>query len=300
MTTQSRRVRGVVVAVVAAALTTLAFAGSAPAKLTGEYVRFQNCPRTDPEVQRCLFSVTTGGEVTLGSKTVPIVNPVTLQGGYSEIPDENGFVSLVAPTSGPALSKSPQPVPGGLLGLVPPENSPPLVKALVELAAENGLTGVNSTLEIAGPVSGVKLNETNLAEGLGVSLIMPLKAKLENPLLGSNCYVGSDTNPILWELRPDTTEPPPPNEPISGDPGIIEFLDGGFIVNIQGAVLVDNAWSAPKAKGCGGPLLSALIDPVVNASSGLPSPAGNNTAILENDIFETTTFAVNLNDEENP
>ena len=66
------------------ALRSLAFAGSAAAKLTGEFKKFEYCPYTNAEVVRCLNSLSTGGEVVLGSKKVPIVNPVTLQGGYSE------------------------------------------------------------------------------------------------------------------------------------------------------------------------------------------------------------------------
>ena len=277
-------------------------AASASAGLTGVYTRFQFCPWMNPEVERCAYAVTEGGEVVLGSKKVPIVNPVTLQGGYSEPATEGpeaGFSKFFGATNGVTLSKAAQPVPGGLLGLVPPESSPPLVKAVVELAVKNGLTGVNSTLELARPASEIRINETALAEGQGVTLILPLKAHLENPVLGSSCYVGSSAAPIIWELRTDATNPPEPNESISGNAGSIHFLDGGFIVEVQDAVLVDNAWAAPAASGCGG-LLSSLMDPVINAIAGLPATAGHNTAILENTISETTTFAVDKNDKANP
>jgi hypothetical protein len=290
-------------AMLAVALASLGLAGSASAKLTGDFTRFSACPWKTAGVDRCAYAVTDGGEVTLGSKTVPIVNPVTLQGGYTEPIEEGpeiGFSKFVGATNGITLSKTPQPVPGGLLGLVPPASSPPLVKALVELAAENGLTGVNSTLELARPASEIRINESHLAEGLGVALILPLKARLENPLLGSSCYVGSSTEPLIWELRTDATAPPPPNESISGNAGLINFLEGGKIIEVEGAVLVDNAWAAPAAKGCGGALLSALIDPVINAVAGLPAAAGHNTAILENTISATTAFSMKRNDEENP
>ena len=288
------------VAMLVALLTAFAFAGSASAKLTGEFTRFQFCPYKNPEVERCVHAVTDGGKVTLGSKTVPIVNPVTVQGGYTELEEAEGFAKFFPATNGVSLSKAPQPVPGGLLGLVPPEKSPLLVKLLVELAAENGLTGVNSTLELAGTKEDIKLNELALALGEGVTLIMALKARLENPLLGNECYVGSATNPIIWELRADTTSPPPPNEPITGNGGEVTFLEGGQVLRLEGAVLVDNAWSAPAAKGCGGALLAPLIDPVINAQAGLPAKAGLNTAILENEIHTTTSFGLNKNDAENP
>jgi hypothetical protein len=298
MPRQRKTVGVVLAAALAAMLAMLALTSSATAKLTGEFTKFQFCPVSNPEATRCLHSVTEGGEVTLGTKTVPIVNPTTLQGGTTEA-GEDGFATFLAATNGVTLSKTPQPVPGGLLGLVPPESSPPLVKELLKFATENGLTGVNSTLEIAGPVSGIKVSETRLAEGLGVAIILPIKVRLENPVLGNNCYVGSDSAPIFWNLTTGKTAPPPPNESISGNPGEVEFLEEGRVLGLSGTKLVDNAWSAPAAKGCGG-FLSLLIDPIINLASGLPAKAGVNTAILENTIRVTTPAGVIANDEENP
>lgn len=296
-----RGMTGIIIAAMIAAITSLALTASAGAQLVPPFTRFANCPYKTAGVYRCVQAVTEGGEVVLGSKTVPIVNPVTLQGGYSAEAEEGpeaGFSKFFEATNGITLSKAAQPVPGGLLGLVPPASSPPLVKAAVELAAKNGLTGVNSTLELARPASEIRVSEAHLAEGLGVDLILPLKAHLENPLLGSSCYVGSSAQPILWELRADTTNPPAPNEPITGYPGDTEFLEEGRIIELTNVVLVDNSWSAPAASGCGG-LLSALMDPVINLASGLPAAAGHNTAILENTISEAAAFAVNKNDENN-
>lgn len=275
-------------ALLAALLTTLAFAGSASAKLVGEFERFQFCPFQNLEVRRCTHAVTEGGEVELGTKKSPIVNPVTLQGGLGPA-DEEEFQPFFAATNGETLEKVPQPVPGGLLGLVPPENSPPLVAALVELAAENGLTGVNAILELARPASEIKISETHIAEGIGLGLKLPVKIRLDNPLLGSNCYVGSSTTPIWWEL---TSEAP------NGAPGEVEFLEEGRILKLSNNVLYDTGWAAPAAKGCGGILLSALIDPVINKASGLPDP--DNTAILENTIHNATTLALRKVDSENP
>jgi hypothetical protein len=173
------------------------------------------------------------------------------------------------------------------------------VKAAVNLAVENGLTGVNSTLELARPASDIRINESHLAEGQGVALVLPLMAHLENPTLGSSCYVGSSSSPIIWELRTDATEPPPPNESISGNAGLINFLEGGRIIEVEGAQLVDNAWAAPAAHGCGG-LLSTLMDPVINSIAGLPAAAGQNAAILDTAISEAKAFSVNKNDEDHP
>lgn len=299
-----RRVRMGSLALVIAGIAVLGITSVASAKLTGAFTRFEFCPRKTSGVTRCVHSITDDGEVILGSKTVPIVNPVTLQGGYTEPNfDEESpeylFAKFFAATNGVTLSKAAQPVPGGLLGILPPESSPPIIKALVEAATENGLTGVNSTLELARPASEIKVSENHLAEAFGVALVLPLKAHLENPVLGNSCYVGSSKNPIYWELTTGETSPPGPNEPITGSTGTIEFLEEAQIVEAQDAVLVDNAWSAPAAEGCGG-LLSSIMDPVINVASGLPAKKGTNTAILEGDISQSPAFLVNLNDEDNP
>ena len=300
---QPKMGRVVRVAMLAAALTLLAFVGSASAKLTGEFTKFQNCPYTNSEVRRCLYSLTTGGEVVLGSKKVPIVNQVVLQGGYgaeAEEGPEAGFAKFYEATNGVTLSKAAQPVPGGLAGLVNcKEISNFLLRISCEVTFENGLTGVNSTLELAKPASEIRVSELNLGEEEGVALKMPVRVHLENPFLGGSCYVGSSSSPINWELTVSTTNPPPPNKPITGSGGVTEFLEKGRILKLKGAELVDNAWSAPAASGCGG-IFSFLIDPIVNASSGLPAAAGTNTARLKNDIYESPAAAVKKNNEENP
>jgi len=274
-------------------------AGSASAKLTGNYTRFANCPYKNPEASKCILATTVGGEVVLGSKTVPIVNPAVLQGAYGE-GDAEGNAKFIAPTSGPALSKAPQPVPGGLAGLVNcKEITNFILKTSCEWTFENGVTGVNATLELARPASEIVVNENNLGGEIGTALKLPVKIHLENPFLGSSCYVGSSSSPIIWNLTSGTTNPPPPNKPIKGTAGELEFLEGGSILETKGTTMVDNSWAAPGVNGCGG-LLSLVLDPVVDVSAGLPAAAGKNTAVLVNDIFIGSALAVRINDEENP
>jgi len=281
------------------ALAALSFTSLAQAKLTGNYTRFAQCPYSNLEVKKCLYSTTTSGEVVLGSKKVPIVNPVVLQGGT--LKGVEGYAQFVAASNGVTLSKAPQPVPGGLAGLVNcKEISEPFLRFSCELTFENGLTGVNSTLELARPASEIVVSENNLGGEIGTALKMPVKVHLENPFLGSNCYVGSSSSPIIWNLTSGETSPPEPNKPIKGDTGEAEFLEEGRILELKGATLVDNAWSAPGTSGCGGFLVELLLDPVVNASAGLPAAAGKNTAVLNNDIFVGSGAAVRLNNEENP
>lgn len=255
---------------------------SASAALTGEYAQFSKCPLSNPAVEYCIHAESTSGSFTLGKKTVPLKNPVLLQGGI-----EGNIVAsqpLFAATDGNTLSKTPQPVPGGLLGITAPTWWPQFLQDLFNETINNGFTGVNATVEIAGPTSGVKVNLFSALTGKSAAFVLPVKVKLSNPFLGSNCYVGSNSSPVNLNLTTGTTSPPPPNTPISGSPG--EFVEAApGVGSFKNNRIVDNAFAAPGANGCGG-LFSFLIDPFVNSIVGVPSVAGTNTAILEG----TTSF----------
>jgi len=280
----------------ACALTALVVAGPALAH-KGEFAKFNYCPSSNSKVEKCLYSVTTGGKVVLGKKTVPIVNPVTLQGGISapeEEPNEQYVSRFFGATNGETLSKTPQPVPGGLSGLVNcKEISLGWLRASCEALFENGLTGVDATLELARPASEIRVSELNILFAEGVALRLPVRVHLENPLLGSSCYVGSSSSPLIWDLTAGTTSPPSPNTPISGRTGEIEPREGGLIAHLKNNELVENAWSAPGATGCGGFLVEYILNPIINASVGLPSAAGKNTSILKNEIDTSPASVVN-------
>ena len=294
---QKHRTRALITALLAVALAALGLAGVAQAKLVGNYTKFAQCPYTNLEVKKCIYSTTESGEVVLGSKKVPIEKPVVLQGG-TKAQNEEGNATFVGATNGITLSKAPQNVPGGLLGIVPDASSPALVKALIKFFLENSLTGVNSTLELAKPASEIVVSENNLASEAGTALKLPVQVRLENPFLGKNCLVGSSSSPIIWNLTTGTTAPPAPNTKITGKAGFIEFLEEGRIALTKENVLVDNAWSAPKATGCGG-ILSFLVLPIINAQLGTTT-AGHNTAILKNTLYIASAAAVRKNNTENP
>ncbi len=295
------RVRMLLAALSVVAIASLGLAGSASAKLTGEFVKFQNCPWTNESVKKCLWSNTEGGTVKLGSKTVPIVNDVLLQGGLGAVNTETKFAKFFAPTEGkPVLAPVAQPVPGGLAGLVNcKEISNFILKAACEWTFENGLTGLNSTLELAGTAENVEISESNVARKENTGLKLPVKIHLENPFLGSSCYVASNGSPIIWNLTSGVTTPPAGFESIEGSSGTTKALEGGRILQLNGNKLVENNWSSPGASGCGG-LFSFILDPIVNAAAGLPAGAGTNVAILENTINTATATAVKNNDLANP
>jgi hypothetical protein len=298
MRMKPNRTRVVCTALLAVALASLGLAGSASAKLTGSFTVFQQCPWTNVAVEQCIHAVTESGEVVLGKKKVTLEKAVTLQGGVTE-PDVNAFGKLVAAKNGITLSKAAQNVPGGLLGIVPPESSPPLVKALSKFFFENGLTGVSSTLELAKTASDVLVSQQHFAEQVGVALKMPVKFHLENPFLGKNCFVGSSGSPVTLELTTGTTAPPAPNKPISGNIGELELLEEAEILRSKNNVLADNAWSAPAASGCGG-ILAFLVNPIINAQIGLPAAKGVNTASLKGTLTQSPRLSVDFNDKANP
>jgi hypothetical protein len=238
---------------VVAAVTALGAASSALASLNQDIQRFANCPVNTPGVSECVYSTTTGGEFILGKGAVPITKTVTIQGGLD-------VGKLVPASNGETLSKTALPVPGGLVGIELPGN----------------FSEVTATAELAGQGE------------ISSNIHLPLKVKLDNTLLGSGCYVGSEEEPLTLNLDYGTTNPPPPNKPISGK-YTITTKDGGEILDINGT-LVDNSFAAPGANGC--TLLPLVGDLAVNTKEGLPAAAGTNTAIMSGNTEEISSQSV--------
>jgi hypothetical protein len=268
------------------ALLAIVWASAAMAAPKGEYVNFADCPTKNPELSGCIFGKTLSGEFTLGTENVPIVSPQVIQGGFIEN-EETGELHFVAAADGNTLPKTPQKVPGGLAGLVRCNEISNIIERIAcELAFENGLTGVNATIELAAPASSIGLNEINLFGESGTAIGLPVKIHLENAFLGSECYIGSNSSPIQVELTTGTTAPPLPNKPIKGKLGTISTRSEARILVISENTLVGNSFSAPGATGCGG-IFAFLIDPIINGKIGLPAAAGNNTAILNGTLEQT-------------
>jgi hypothetical protein len=256
---------------------------------TGEFAQFAECPLSRATLVACAFSESNGGSFTIGKKTVPLKNPVVLQGGFEFT--ETGGTQFYGAENGETLSKTPQPVPGGLLGIEAPAWWPEFLRNLFNETINNGFTGVTATVELAAPATSIKLNPFALIEGKGTALTLPAKIKLDNPFLGSSCYIGSSASPVVLDFTSGTTSPPPPNKPISGAVGTVSENAAETLLTISGGRLVDNSFAAPGASGCGG-IFSFLIDPFVNSIVGTPSAAGTNTAILEGKIQTGEAAAV--------
>jgi hypothetical protein len=292
---RTRALRRMLIALATVLVPILALATASPALAElhhpkGIYAPFADCPLSNPEVNSCVFGTTESGEFVLGKSKVPIKATVTLQGGLHQNADES--LSFVGAEDGNTLSKTPQVVPGGLAGLFNCyEISNLLERISCEVVFQNGVTGVNATTELAAPASSIGISLINLILAHETALSLPVKVHLENPFLGSSCYVGSNAHPIVIPLTTGTTSPPPPNTPISGNPGTFEFAEEGKYLKVRENSLVNNSFAAPAAEGCGG-LFAFLIDPLIDAKIGLPAAAGHNTAILNGTLQSAAAAAV--------
>jgi len=258
---------------------------------TGNYAPFKYCPLSNKATELCTVANTNSGEFDVGKRSVPINKTITLQGGLHEN-EKTGELEFIAAEGAETLSKTALYVPGGLLNIVAPEWLNKEQKEKFEKTINEGITGVTATTELAAPASAIKLNTTNLIFEEGVALQLPIKVKLGNVFLGNECYVGSEASPIVLHLTTGTTSPPLPNKPIKGSAGALEILEEGNLVRLTGGSLVDNAWAAPGAHGCGGKLFEGIVDEAVNKELGLPAAAGENTAILKGNLEEAVASAV--------
>ena len=247
-------------------------AGGADGEPAHPFDVFRNCPAAAMVADghgdnACIAAEVTGGRFVIGKGTVPVTATSLLSLGQVTVDGEE--VTYGVP--GKVFETSPMQVPGGLLGV------PGLERLLP------GLTDITATVELAtDEVPEVDVLNSNFG---GHVVSLPIKIKLRNLLLGNKCYIGSDADPIVLNLSTGPTAPPPPNQPISGEPASFEFTqvsETASVVKAAGGSLVDNAFAVPKATGCGA---GGVLNGVVNQRQGLPSPAGANTAILEQDAY---------------
>jgi len=132
--------------------------------------------------------------------------------------------------------------------------------------------------------------------GAGPLVTLPLKTKLDNLLLGPACYIGSNSEPMVLSLTDGKTTPPAPNVPISGKSGEPVIEAEGRILGLDNNTLVDNAFAAPGANGCGG-ILSLVVDPSVDLKAGIPAAAGKNTAIMNGGLRQAEARIVKTEEE---
>jgi len=270
-----------------AVATALVASSSASAvELNGGWAPFDRCPVDDPLVLNtdgisnggtgsiCIAANSPSGSIKLGKLEAQATGATNLQTGGQVA---GGEVTLVDGVGGTVIS-DPVKVKGGLLNISCGSGNDPLgIRAICRtLLEDNVLNKVTATVESAGAPT-----DFNIIAGLLVGepiMTLPVKIHLQNPLLGGNCYIGSDSNPIL--LRPANIEAPAGADfgtyALNGDPA--DGPDGLLgSITTYGATQGDSTFEVPKAKGCG---LLNLFDGAINNKVGLPSPSGANELVL--------------------
>jgi hypothetical protein len=274
---KSMRLKKLMVGGLVAVVGSLAFASvslGASHHPTGEFKNFGECPLNRASIENCAYSKSSSGAFTIGNKTVPLVNPVTLQGGYE---GEPAALKFYGAENGDTLSKTPQPVPGGLLGITAPTWWPGFIQTWFNNLINEGFTGVTATVELLGPSKGltkIKLNTTNLLFEEGVALGLPARIHLSNAILGSSCYLGSESEPVQLNFTSGESGS------LVGSAGELTHNADFSFIQFGGGKLVDGTFAAPHTNGCGG-IFSFLVNPLVESILGVPAASGKNQATLE-------------------
>jgi len=247
----------------------------------GIYAPFTDCPILNPLMQEsvggdgtgCVAGDANSGTFTVGSIVVAVEHPVVAQFGVWDPPGAtpNQFTGgILPPPDGKQLVASPELVPGGLLKALSCPNSVPAVEKICREAVLPGeSTVVKALVQTAGPITNFELT----------TWTQPVKIRLINPLLGTNCYIGSDDNPIV--LNPSVTG----TLGVVPDPNPIRFPTT-VVLEVTSATATDNTFSVPVVQGCGpGGSANIAIDTAIDASNGLPSASGSNSLVLNGNFY---------------
>ncbi|TDC89154.1 hypothetical protein [Actinomadura sp. 7K507] len=219
---------------------------------------FSDCPPlpegASPFYSRCQVAVVTSGSFQVGNFDQTIEEPIRLTYANAYNADTFEIETIFGGLEAPEMLVQP-----GLFG-------DPLLSA------------VYAKVEYAGSFEVPGTNDFDINMGVKIRLI--------NPFLGSNCTVGTNSNPIMLNLTTGTTDPPAPNTPITGEGVSIKRSDP--LPEVLQAQHVGNAFSVPGAKGCvfGG----GIADWLVNQVGGFPSPAGENT-MIQNEYIVSKSYS---------
>ncbi|HEU4702330.1 MAG TPA: hypothetical protein VFS37_07590 [Conexibacter sp.] len=238
-------------AAVAAMAALMVAAGAAQAV----FPNFSGCRSSSPAEGFCVDIQQRSGSFEIKGFRVPLHESLEIRGKL--IPNETEFPTFVPPAGTNGFFARPERVPGGLLG--------------IEWLPGNSVEAIT---ELAGPASSIRINPSDS------SVSLPIKVRLVNLLLGMDCHIGNNRNPVRLNLIVGTTSPPPPNRPISGEFGTFAPIPGGL--SRIGQVNVENSFAVPGATECG--LGLGLINSLVNARLRLPSAAGNNSMSQTSDV----------------
>jgi hypothetical protein len=265
---------------------------------------FENCPvNGEAEVgpgefekdDLCVFGATEpneGGQFTVGPITVPIVKQISLQYGLTydaKVPNERGYVYIPPAHGAPAITPTPEPVPGEPIASITPAEQeelgwPESLKySYAQAQKHHAVKKVYEAIEQAGnPATSV----TNLLSEQGTAVEAPVKIKGENKWLselGVVCYIGSNEEPIVQHLKSGESESPLTHTVIHGDRGELVVLHEGKEVLLTHSNLVDNTYPVPGAS-CSGPY-SGVIAATIDKEFDIPQPAGASVTEIKGTLY---------------
>ncbi len=268
----------------------------------GIYAPFTNCPLKNPVMQESLSGDATGcvagdirgGSVTIGNITTPVKFPVSVQFGIWDPPnatfggDNTGGIQqfvggVLPPLAGLSamIATKPDPIPESLTTVLGCPSSNATVENLCQQAQKKGgaYNQVSALAQEAGQLTNFGL----------FTWTQRIKFKLVNPLLGSNCYIGSDNNPIV--LNPQVTLGPGGQFVVLPDPNP-SIHPNTVVLGLTGAVATDNTFFAPGVTGCGpGGAANIAVDQALDAGTGLPAASGTNNFTFTGNLWLADCFA---------
>ena len=151
--------RRVITALLITALAALGLAGSAQAKLTGNYTKFAQCPYKNLEVKKCIVLADQIRRSGARLKESADRQPGRPAGRLRQTGRRQSF-----PNSSPPQTASRSPKPPSRCRAVSPGSSTAKKSKIsscgsaCEVTFENGLTGLNSTLELARPATEIRVS----------------------------------------------------------------------------------------------------------------------------------------------
>ena len=217
---------------------------------------FTGCTATVESTTRCVDIQNRTAAFRIKDFNIPLGESLEIRGMLTQDPN-TGVTTFTPPRGTNGFFGRAVPVPGGIFG--------------IEWLPGNSVLAIS---ELAGSSSAIRIEINDQ------SIRLPIKVRLVNVLLGMDCHIGNNSNPINLNLITGTTSPPAPNRPITGRRGEISF--NGRALIFRGNVNVENSFAVPGATECG--LGLGLINSLVNLRLRLPSAAGNNSMEIVNDV----------------
>jgi hypothetical protein len=224
---------------------------------------FSQCPALpvgfNPAQFSCFLIHITGGQLIVGHSRQIINRVINL--AYAEGADPQGNTVMVFGS----MKSRPMPVLGGIF-LTP---------------ATDSITQTDKNLQLSVHSVGLAVKPDFTGQ---TAAFISMKIQAINSVFGSGCAVGSRNSPITIDPTFGTTDPPPPNKPISGHVDSAQVIAKELVII---GTTVDNAFAAPRAHDCGP---QGALTQVVDEVGALPSPAGTNTAIFQVTV-EVTAYS---------